>query len=241
MLLQKSEISSKETGFFKEDAANMQNITSIKLFGKTVSMVGNQNSMEEADDDDDDDDKSIKPITIKSDEVDDVENDKVVPAAVSEQLDTQLSLGLCGGNSHIAPDGAKVTNIEHPKENLCAPDASLPWWSLYQGLPAFYLRPCSDQILYPTPLRPSPKGRIREEESSCTGSYTESVCDIMENQSKNSDIVDSQCQKHHEEGVALKKSGRGFVPYKRCLAERDGNSLIVALEEREGQRARVCS
>jgi hypothetical protein len=66
----------------------------------------------------------------------------------------------------------------------------------------------------------------------------------MENQSKNnssSDTDDSQSQKHHQEGVVIKKSGRGFVPYKRCLAERDENSLIVGLEEREGQRARVCS
>ncbi|KAK7380126.1 hypothetical protein VNO78_32554 [Psophocarpus tetragonolobus] len=233
----KPEFSSKETECFEEDAANMPQTTSIKLFGRTVSMVDNQKTLNI--------DDGGKPITVKSDEVDDVENEKVDQSVESKQVDTQLSLGLLNGNWHIThdADGANVTNIDPPKENLffseCAPDASFPQWSLYQGVPALCLRPCN-QILNPMPLRPSFKVRTREEESCCTGSNNESVCD-MENQGKNSDTVDSKCQKYHEEGAAPQKPARGFVPYKRCLAERDGNSLIVALEEREGQRARVCS
>lgn len=197
----------------------MPPISSIKLFGRTVSMVGNLMSMKV-------DDENIKPETI---EMDDVENVKVGQVGASEPLDTQLSLGLSCG---------KLTSIEHPKENLCSseddPDSSLPSLSLYQGLSAFNLRPCNHEILNPMPLRPCLKVRAREEESSCTGSNTESV-------GKNSDTVDSKPQKYHEDGVAPQKSGRGFVPYKRCLAERDANSLIVGLEEREGQRARLCS
>ncbi|KAG4380676.1 hypothetical protein GLYMA_16G217700v4 [Glycine max] len=232
----KPEFSSKDT--FIEDAANMPQTTSIKLFGRTVSMVGNQKSLNIDDDDG-------KPITVKSDEVDDVENEKLGQSGESKQVDTQLSLGVVSGNWIITPDadGANTTSIEPPKENLCfsecAPDASFPQWSLYQGLPPFYLRPCN-QVLNPLPLRPSLKVRTREEESCCTGSNTESVCD-MENQGKNSDAVDSKCQKYHKEGAAPQKRARGFVPYKRCLSERDGNSLIVDMEEREGQRARVCS
>ncbi|PIN24832.1 Transcription factor, Myb superfamily [Handroanthus impetiginosus] len=41
--------------------------------------------------------------------------------------------------------------------------------------------------------------------------------------------------------VGRKVYTRGFLPYKRCLAEKDGISLISFLQEREGQRARVCS
>lgn len=233
MLSQKSEISSKETECFKEDAAEMSLIPSIKLFGKTVSIVGDQKSVKE-------EDENVKPITIKSDnEVVNVihANEKIGQEGVSEQIDTQLSLATCCVNCNLTPDGDKMTN------NECAPDASLaPWWSLYQGFPAFCLRPSNHQILNPLPLRPSLKVKTREEESSCTGSNTESVCD-MENQSKNSDTddSDSQSKKYHQEGVISQKSGRGFVPYKRCLAERDGNSFIGALEERKGQRARVCS
>ncbi|XP_061347989.1 protein REVEILLE 7-like [Gastrolobium bilobum] len=234
----KSEFSSKQTECFKEDAANMPHINSIKLFGRTVSMVGNQKSLKI-------DDENIKPKTMKSDEVDVVENEKLGQAGASEKLETQLSLGMCSDNWHITPDGAKMTSREHPKENMCfsecATEASQPWWSLYQGLPAFYLGPCN-QILNPMPLCPSLNVRTREEESSCTNSNTESVCDMV-NPSKNSDAVDSKCQKYHEEGIAPQKPARGFVPYKRCLTERDANSLIVAfaLDEREGQRARLCS
>ncbi|KAL1541920.1 ER-phagy receptor 1, variant 2 [Salvia divinorum] len=35
--------------------------------------------------------------------------------------------------------------------------------------------------------------------------------------------------------------GKGFVPYKRCLAERDDQSSMSLLQGREGRRARVCS
>lgn len=237
VLSQKSELCSKETECFKEAAANMLCVTSIKLFGRTVSMVGSQESMNI-------DEENIKPFTTKFGEADDVENEKLGQAGSSEQLNTQLSLGMCNDNWQVTPDAAKVTSMEQPKENLCfgesAPDASLSWWSLYQGLPAVYFRP-SNQVLNPMPLRPSLKVRTREEESSCTGSNGESVNDA-ENQGKTSDAVDSQCQKsHQEEGLVPQKSPRGFVPYKRCLTERDANSLIVALEERKGQRARVCS
>lgn len=212
LICMKSEISSsQETQCFKEDAANKQHITSIKLFGRTVSMIDNQKPMKE------DDDDNTKPITIKSDdETNNVENEKVGQEGISGQLETQLSLTMCNG-------------MENPNENQCVGEcaADVSRWSLYQGLPAVNFKTsCNHQILNPVPLRPFLKVRTREEESSCTGSNTESVCD---------NTVDSQTQKHHQ------KSGRGFVPYKRCLAERDENSLIVAFEEREGQRARVCS
>ncbi|KAK7270687.1 hypothetical protein RJT34_26021 [Clitoria ternatea] len=231
----KSEFSSKETECVK-DAANMTNTTSIKLFGRTVLMVGDQKSLNI-------DYENVKPITVKSAEMDDAENEKLVQTGESEQVDTQLSLGMCNGNWHIklGADVINVTSIEPPTASLCLNEysgdaSSLPIWSLYQGLPAF--RPCNE-ILNPMPLRPCSKVRTREEESSCTGSNTESVSDVG-NQGKNSDAVESQC--HDEEGGATpQKAARGFVPYKRCLAERDGNSLIVALEERKGQRARVCS
>ncbi|KAK7291320.1 hypothetical protein RIF29_06365 [Crotalaria pallida] len=235
----KSELSSKETECFKEEAGNNPLVSSIKLFGRTVSFVGNQKSLNV-------DEENSKPITFKFDEVDNVKYEKVGQAWSLEQVDVQLSLGLCSNNLHMTPNGAKPNGakeecIESPKEDLpigeSEPNASLPRWSLYQGLPAFDLSPCT-QILNSALCL---KARTREEGSSCTVSNAGSVSD-MENRGKSSDAVDSQCQKfQHEEGKVSQKSARGFVPYKRCLAERDGNSLIVNLEEREGQRARVCS
>ncbi|XP_019436773.1 PREDICTED: protein REVEILLE 7-like isoform X2 [Lupinus angustifolius] len=216
----KSELSSKETECFNEEAAKMPHVTCIKLFGRTVSMVSNQKSLNV-------DEESNKPITTKSDEVDNVEYQKLGQAWSLEQVDIQLSLGLCNSNCHTTPDGGKVECIEAPKEDLCSGESALD-----DSLP------CT-QITSSVPLCPSLKATTGGEEgSSCTGSNAESVSG-MENQGKNSDAVDSQYKKsHHKEG---KVSQRGFVPYKRCLAERDANSLIASLEEREGQRPRVCS
>lgn len=73
---------------------------------------------------------------------------------------------------------------------------------------------------------------MREKESPCINSNAESVGGME-------DAVDSQSP-HHEVVIALHKSPGGFVPYKRCLTERDANTF-VGLEERKGQRARVCS
>ncbi|CAJ1952247.1 unnamed protein product [Sphenostylis stenocarpa] len=230
----KPEFSFKEAECVTEDSANMAQTTSIKLFGRTVSMVDNQKSQNVY--------NVGKAITVKSDEVNDIENEK--PGQSTEHVDTQLSLGLVSGNWPMTPDADGADHSkEPPKEDMwlseCAPDPSFPEWSLYQGLPAFCVRPCN-QLLNPLPLRPSMKVRAREEESCCTGSNTESVCD-MENQGKNTDVVDSKCEKYQGEDAAPQNPARGFVPYKRCLADRDGNSLIASLEEREGQRARVCS
>lgn len=42
-------------------------------------------------------------------------------------------------------------------------------------------------------------------------------------------------------GVSCLTPTRGFVPYKRCFGERDVKSTAIVNEEREQQRARVCS
>lgn len=225
LLFQKSELSSKETECFKEDATDMPHVGSIKLFGRTFSMGDNQKSQ-------DLDGENSKSTSCKSDQ--------------GDVVDIQLSLGICNNtNLNATPEEAQMKCSKYLKENPCfvkpAPDETLSWWNMYQNLPVFHLNPCN-QILYPTPIRPSLKDRMTEKESSCTGSNAEPVCEIV-NGDRNSEADDSQSQSsHHEAGIVPHKNSlRGFVPYKRCLAERDANSAIVALEEREGQRARVCS
>ncbi|KAL1318202.1 protein REVEILLE 7 isoform X2 [Arachis ipaensis] len=228
---EKLELCSKQTKCINNDVVNVLP-TTIKLFGRTVSMVGNQESINT-------EEECVKLCTTRSDEVDDVEN----------QLNTQLSLGMCNGSWRVMPKEAIVTGAEHPKEDLglgeSAPEASLAWSSLFPGGPAAYFG-SSNTVVNPMPLHPSLKVRAREEEGSCTGSNGESVNDVEiqgKIQGRSLDTVDSRCQQtsHQEEVVVPQKSPRGFVPYKRCLAERDASSLIVALEERKGQRARVCS
>jgi hypothetical protein len=62
-------------------------------------------------------------------------------------------------------------------------------------------------------------------ERSFTGSNAGSVGEL-ENVEKSLDVVDSQCRQ---------------LPYKRCLGDRDVKSTVIVYEERERQRARVCS
>ncbi|KAI4347340.1 hypothetical protein L6164_008158 [Bauhinia variegata] len=231
-LSMKLEVSSKETKCSKEATTDVPTTSSIKLFGRTVSFVDRKKSLNV-------DEKNIKSIACNSDEVVIIENEKLGQAWPSNQIDTKLSLGVCNGDWNTAPDGAQVKCMEYPKENP-SPVECMPGWNLYQGFPVFDLGP-GNQIPNPEPLRPSLKEKMAEKESSSTGSNAESVSETT-NGDRNTDAGDSQSQSpHHDRGTVPHKSPRGFVPYKRCLAERESNSLIVALEERKGQRARVCS
>ncbi|CAL0332611.1 unnamed protein product [Lupinus luteus] len=101
----KSEFSSKETDCFKE-VAETPRVTCIKLFGKTVSMVGNQKSMNV------DEEENNNSISNNSSEVGNVEHQNLGQACSSEQVDIHLSLRLCNSNCHRNPDGVKVTGEE---------------------------------------------------------------------------------------------------------------------------------
>ncbi|KAK9118018.1 hypothetical protein Scep_016111 [Stephania cephalantha] len=154
------------------------------------------------------------------------------------------------------------------KENASAFEgasvATSPFWAMYGGLPMCFLPSLS---MNPAQLhRDSCMEETREyrevqtKEGSWTGSSTASVSDegIAD---KNGMVVDS----HAEEPFLDEKLGlgcrltasaksvfsprqinsankcvQGFVPYKRCVAERDAQSSGIVGEEREGQRIRLC-
>ncbi|KAI9073171.1 hypothetical protein K1719_044877 [Acacia pycnantha] len=126
-----------------EDAANMPHVTSIKLFGRTVSLTNNQKSV---------------------------------------NIEEKIKSVICK---------------ENPSSGESGFNGSLPCWNL---------RPVNE----------------------------------MENGDK-LDASDSLCQSSNHKGGISPKSPRGFVPYKRCLAERGVNEFVDGLEERKGQRTRVCS
>ncbi|KAJ0106177.1 hypothetical protein Patl1_19506 [Pistacia atlantica] len=124
------------------------------------------------------------------------------------------------------------------------PNASLPCWpTMYQGLPFFYVM-SENQNSVAAPVESNVKDMEKEmlHERSCTGSSTGSVSEL-ENRERNSDAaVDSHCRQSSSPVQASPcNSRKGFVPYKRCFLEEDMKSSIVVSEERERQRARVCS
>lgn len=242
MILQKFESASKETLSTNDqgDEATAAPVLSIKLFGRTVLVPDSQKPYSPGA-------ENIESPTSKTSlENLEIDTEKLAKTLPSNQLDTHLSLEMVSCNWKLLPCQAPVRCVEHQKENTNSaepnPYASPPWWALYQGLPYFHL-PSHNQtsIQIPTDSCVEEKTKERDiiNERSCSGSNSLSVSEV-ENGEKNLDAVDSQCQEPKER-INPCKSMKGFLPYKRCLAERDGNSSVTALEEREGQRARVCS
>ncbi|KAG6625489.1 hypothetical protein CIPAW_16G100600 [Carya illinoinensis] len=151
----------------------------------------------------------------------------------------------CSSGAENTPD----RRMEHLKENTDSAEAnqytSLPWWTLYQGLP-FYCSSSYNQTSVQVPAGSCVEEETNERdiiarEKSCTGSNS-AIINEVGNGEKNLVGVDSESQETLDERrISPCKHMKGFVPYKRCRAERDANSSMMVMEEREGQRARVCS
>ncbi|XP_030940566.1 protein REVEILLE 7-like isoform X1 [Quercus lobata] len=238
--LQKFESASKETLSTDGDEAMGAIVSSIKLFGRTVLVTDSQ-----------------KPCSPGAENIDsptskailenlDIDTEKFPETLPSNQLDTHLSLEIVNCDWRLLPCRAPVQCMEHQKENTNSaeanPYASLPWLALYQGLPYYHL-PSYNQTSVQIPTYSCVEEKTKErdilKEKSCSGSNSVSASEV-ENEGKNLDAVDSQFQETRGR-INPCKSMKGFAPYKRCLAERDANSSVIVLEEREGQRARVCS
>ncbi|KAG4966519.1 hypothetical protein AAZX31_14G195500 [Glycine max] len=121
----------------------------------------------------------------------------------------------------------------------------VPWWTLPHNTPFM-------------PLHKEPKGKHLysnlgefehkevQKEGSWTGSNTSSIDD-----GDNTEKSDDQAKSHvhgfsksetltiSELRVRPKTCGKGFVPYKRCMAERENQCSSVYYEEREEQRIKL--
>ncbi|GLT40084.1 hypothetical protein SLA2020_142420 [Shorea laevis] len=224
----------------KDSLCGKGDATSIKLFGKTVmvmdpgkpSPLGMENLRSNA-----------------SQENLDASTEMLSQTLPSKQCDTHISLGSFIRDGNSVPSGDAVypyTELKAEKTDLIKPTADAPtqWWALHQGLP-FYCLALLKPTLVQTPIDACVSERQKEKdilnERSCSGSNAGSVSE-GQNREKNSDSVDSlRRQPCTEEKDSRRKCMKGFVPYKRCLAERDMSSSVVASEEQERQRARVCS
>ncbi|KAK1589133.1 hypothetical protein Q3G72_030801 [Acer saccharum] len=231
-LSMKCEPQSKDTVCVNGNATSVQPGTSIKLFGRTVLVTDFQ--------------KPCSPGV-------DTDNKSLVQTLPSKQLDTQLSLGMISSNWNTSLSGSPVfANMELSKENTdtaeACSSASLSLLASHQGLTSSFVV-SNDQNPAVTLIESSSVNERSKEkdivnERSCTGSSTGSVSEL-ETRERNSDTaVDSQCRQQPFSSARTNSSKRtkGFVPYKRCLAEIEMNSSsMFASDEQERQRARVCS
>ncbi|KAG4190952.1 hypothetical protein ERO13_A07G061400v2 [Gossypium hirsutum] len=210
----------KDFVFGEGNAAPVIPSTSFKLFGKTVQVKDSPKPSINAENFESQASKTSR------DDVDAV-NKMLVQAFPSTHLDTSLSLSTVIDNWNAVPS----------RSNLSTSDAPLPWWAFYKGVPFCYITSFNQ-----TRSDSSVGERMKEKEilneGSCSGSNTGSVSHVSR---RVSDCVDSESQRPCLEGkMSLQRCTKGFVPYKRCLAERDMTSSVVS-EGQETHRARVCS
>ncbi|EXB80252.1 Myb-like protein G [Morus notabilis] len=222
LLSMKFELGAKDASYTKEEEeeAEVAASGSFKLFGRTVLLSGFQKESPSG---------AKNSQTSKNDE-------GLVLTLSSDQLDTNLSLG----------GAVSIWNqLEQPKESCNTETANSPmlWWTLYQ-FPFHYLAACN-QTLDQTPRNSCSEHREEDKdipkERSSTGSNDGSASGVETAGDKNLEAVDSFPQKPCTKvSVEPSNSRKGFVPYKRCLAERDNASAVVAPNDRERRKTRVC-
>ncbi|KAE8710685.1 Protein REVEILLE 2 [Hibiscus syriacus] len=218
-----------------DDAAPVAPSTSIKLFGKTVEVKLKDSPKPSIGA------KKFESQTSKTAQEDiNAVSKMLVQALPSTCLDTCLSLGTVIDNWSAVPSRANISPYMEfcPDKNDSVEstnDTPLLSWAFYQGLPLGYITSFNQTHTDPgVEERTGEMGILnnRSRSGSNTGSVSEPV------NRKDSNSVDSKSQHPRP---SPQKCSKGFVPYKRCLAERDVSSSVVVSEELKRQRARVCS
>lgn len=215
-------------------------VRSIKLFGRTVMVTDDKQPSPH-------DFEVIKSLAFDGDSKNNCKGyaEKPVQMLSSKHMDVSLALGMDNnGDWNMSTGGAPTLTLGSQGKSApyvkVMPNAPQTCWSLYQNVPYFYLAP-SDQTSAGTCTDHVMEERIQNDnslESSCADSCSGSPSkDKNETQSP-----EVECQEPCLVGRGnANESKKGFVPYKRCLAQRDTSSALIVSEEREGRRARVCS
>lgn len=211
-------------------------VTSIKLFGRKLLVPDSQKPYSP-------DAESTESTTSTIQQNAESDTEKLRESLPSNQLDKCLSPETVDCNWKLLPCGGPDRCVGNQKETTNTAEANrsafLPWWTLYPSVPFYYLNPYNPSLAQiPTDSCMQEKTQM---EASCNGSNSASVSEV-ESGEKNLDGVGSQCQQPlQKRSISPCKSMKGFVPYKRCVSERDRNSSVLVSDEREAQRPRVCS
>ncbi|KAM6562903.1 hypothetical protein CsatB_022901 [Cannabis sativa] len=200
----------------KED--KLSTSTSFKLFGRTVLLSDLEKESHCSTDDSE---------ALKTDE--------------GQKLDTNLSLGGFGFASNCSPleSSSPSNQTEQQKESSnivkLNGDAQMLWWSMPQF--PFHYQAAYNPSTGPTSTEMEEK-EIKKERS-CTDSNEGSSSGVETVGNRNIEAFNSFSQEpHRKASVEHCNSRKGFVPYKRCLAERDNHS--TATSDRERRKVRVC-
>ncbi|KAA8530709.1 hypothetical protein F0562_005357 [Nyssa sinensis] len=253
----KLELFPQDNAFVNEVSAEAVSPQSLKLFGKTVLVTDSHRP-------------SSPTVGTCKPESPDMNEGRSLQTLPWNLMPMELSSGNSECTWSPLPRGAHAAlycmphssnENSNPGEASSAP--SLPFWGFFGGIPFPFL-----PLHNPVPTKThqsSDRGEIQDtdiqKEGSWTGSNTGSVnaggdgdrnwdaetqsrqlsSDKEENE-QSSKIMFKPSEKaafavHRASPHKLMK---GFVPYKRCLAERDTQSSTINGEEREEQRIRLC-
>ncbi|TMW90178.1 hypothetical protein EJD97_016109 [Solanum chilense] len=190
---------------------------SIKLFGKTV-FVPDANNL-------------APPAPYNTEKENEISNEDVLHGFQANQANSPFILAMVPGNM-IPPASWLSQNMleNNPETTAAFPAATISWWSWYQDLLYRSISLCGQTTMETASHCQGLKDEEPQREGSSTGSSIGSGSEVDDG-NRSCETVDSKCT----------TKIKGFVPYKRCLAERDGKSSGAVLEERESQRVRVCS
>ncbi|KAG5534382.1 hypothetical protein RHGRI_022493 [Rhododendron griersonianum] len=232
----KLELFPQDVALDKQEPVEAASTQSLKLFGKTVLVTDSL--------------RPSSPATGTSKPLPSDTNHNLVPG--------ELSLPAKEGE-WLSRESAAPYYMQVPDGNSFAAHVgsgpSLPWFDFYGGI-QFPFFPLQNPVSGLTQDREVKK----EKEGSWTGSNTESVSargdsdmnweaetqshqlSFDEENERQPKLMRKPNASFSERRASLDKSPKkGFVPYKRCLAERDiQSSPMIISEEREEQRVRLC-
>ncbi|KZV34778.1 TITAN-like protein [Dorcoceras hygrometricum] len=219
----KLEFTSRAT-FPPDHPSTEESCASIKLFGKTVV---------------------VRDLSKESLQI--IENSKSLPLDpmdVSLENNSQtLFQNLYAQTSEYVPIVATpfslptemLKNVSSHMENVFG----LSWWYWYQTLVYSHLNLCklkaAEKAENPQCAEAFKEDHRKKEP--LAGSTNGSIGEESNAENQDTDTAHSERTSNSSKRECLK----GFVPYKRCLAEREDKSTMSFLQERENRRARVCS
>uniref|UniRef100_A0A1D1Z2A4 Protein LHY n=1 Tax=Anthurium amnicola TaxID=1678845 RepID=A0A1D1Z2A4_9ARAE len=245
----KTDISSEHS---EESSPGEAPPTSLKLFGRTVLVAASQKPSAST--------SGCTPATDVETHQKETLADQTDPGSrlqrphfgfPCESKWSSWSCGMMPQMMYCTPFSPELVNVTE------ATMASLPWWAFYRGVPCPLTHPYNIKLQQePVRWRPGATDeRELQRDSSWTGSCTAAASEaVMED--KNSDPVNSGRRAHSSDeekemisgehlGFGRKRAAseyqaKGFVPYRRCLAEREVEQLKIESEERQCQRIRLC-
>ncbi|KAL3527397.1 hypothetical protein ACH5RR_012053 [Cinchona calisaya] len=245
----KLELFPEDNSFVKEGSVEVSSTQCLKLFGKTVLVTESC--------------KPSSPTTATCKMQPSNDNDGKLGQALScNFIPIKNSQGDLECSWSALPFGARATLYCLPLQSErsiimeASPSHVLPWWT-HQGGASFPFL----QVHSPIPIKASFLGYTKEVQDpeihkggSSSDSYAESES-IEADSNRNLEAQSCRLLLAKEERARVSsrpsetsllerrassgKCTKGFVPYKRCLMERDAQSGVTG-EEREEQRIRLC-